>query len=96
MSKDFQKAFVTTYVLVFGAIFLVLIGGLFSLILFQLKLNVRRIAWNESLQIAEAGVGYYHWCLNNEAQDNCETEKNYFDLEGNALGKFSLIHFNAW
>jgi len=85
-----SKGIITTYVLVFGAIFLILIGGLFGFVLLQLRQSNQRIAWNEALHIAEAGANYYRWCLNNEAEQNCLTEKDYSDPAGNPLGKFSL------
>jgi hypothetical protein len=85
-----QKGIITTYALVFGAIFLILLGGLSGFILLQLRQSQQRQAWNEALHIAEAGANYYRWCLNNEVSQNCLTEKDYLDLAGNLLGKFSL------
>lgn len=87
---QFQKGIITTYVLVFGIIFLILLGGLFGFILLQLRYSVQKVAWNESLEVAEAGINYYRWCLNNEVEANCLTEKEYFDPSGNPIGKFSL------
>ena len=85
-----NKGIITTYVLVFGAIFLLLISGLFGFILMQLKQASQKIAWNESMQISEAGINYYRWCLNNDEQDNCLTEKEYTDPAGTPIGTFSL------
>ena len=85
-----QRGIIITYVLVFGAIFLILLGGLLGFILLQLRISAQKVAWNESLHIAEAGVNYYRWCLNNEVSQNCLTEKDYFDPAGNPIGKFSL------
>jgi len=84
------KGIITVYVLVFGVIFLILLGGLLGFILLQLKQSAQRVGWNESLHIAEAGVNYYRWCLNNGVEQNCLTEKDYFDPAGNPIGKFSL------
>jgi len=85
-----NKGIITTYVLVFGAVFLIMLAGLLGFILFQLRLTNQRLSWNEALQIAEAGINYYHWCLNNEISQNCLTEKEYQDATGNPIGKFSL------
>lgn len=85
-----SKGIITTYVLVFGAIFLILLSGLLGFILMQLRQSNQRAAWNESLHVAEAGISYYQWCLNNEAEDNCLTEKEYTDSIGNPIGTFSL------
>lgn len=85
-----KKGVIISYVLVFGTIFLILLGGLLGFVLLQLRVSSQKLAWNKALQIAEAGVYYYRWCLNNEVEGNCQTEKEYKDVEGNPIGKFSL------
>jgi len=85
-----NKGVIITYVLVFGAIFLILLGGLLGFILLQLRQSAQKVAWNHSLHIAEAGINYYRWCLNNEVEQNCQTERDYFDPTGNLIGHFSL------
>lgn len=85
-----MKGSIVTIALVFGIIFLILIGGLFSFILFQMRANAQRLAWNQALYTAESGVDYYKWCLNNGAEGSCNAEKEYFDIEGSSLGQFSL------
>jgi len=90
ISKKNKKGAIITLVLVFGFIFLVMLTGLLSFILFQLKYSAQRLAWNESFYIAEAGVDYYQWCLNNGVGDSCSVQKDYFDPAGNLVGKFSL------
>lgn len=85
-----NKGIITTYVLVFGAVFLILLSGLLGFILLQLRISAQKVAWNEALQIAEAGINYYRWCLNNEVESKCLLEKEYQDPAGNPLGKFSL------
>lgn len=85
-----NKGSIIAIVLVFGIIFLILIGSLFSFILFQMRANAQRLAWHQSLHTAESGIDYYKWCLNNEVEESCSTEKEYFDIEGNSLGNFSL------
>jgi len=84
------KGVITTYTLVFGAIFLVLLTSLLGFISAQLKLSKQKVAWNESLHIAEAGINYYRWCLNNNVEGNCLLEKDYLDQNGNPIGSFSL------
>ncbi|MCD6550567.1 hypothetical protein J7K24_03440 [bacterium] len=90
MKDKFSKGVITTYALVFGAIFLILLGGLFGFVLLQLRQSARKDAWNESLHIAEAGINYWRWCLNNNIESQCETEKEYLDAQGNPIGRFSL------
>jgi len=99
MRKNFQflifnfqtkKGIIITLVLVFGTIFLIMLGGLLSFILLQLKVSFQKVSYNSSLHIAEAGLNYYRWCLNNEVESQCQTQKEYLDLEGNVIGSFSL------
>jgi hypothetical protein len=85
-----KKGFIVFYVLVFGAVFLVFIAGLFGFILMQLRHSVQKVSWNQSLDIAEAGVEYYHWCLNHGAEANCIGTKDYLDNNGKAIGKFTI------
>lgn len=85
-----NKGIITTYVLVFGALFLLLLSGLLGFILLQLRQSNQKVAWAEALEIAEAGIHYYRWCLNNEVEADCLTEKEYTDSAGNPIGRFSL------
>lgn len=85
-----QKGIITAYVLVFGTIFLILLSGLLGFILLQLRQANQKAAWNAALNIAEAGINHYRWCLNNEIESQCQGEKEYFDPAGNLIGKFSL------
>jgi hypothetical protein len=88
--KKNRRGVVITYALVFGVIFLILLGGLLGFILLQLRQSTQKQALNEALHIAEAGISYYLWCLNNNVEQNCQTEKDYFDPAGNLKGHFSL------
>jgi hypothetical protein len=90
-----QKGIIITYVLVFGAIFLLLLSGLLGFILLQLRQSSQRVAWNEAFHAAEAGIQYYRWCLNNEVEANCSTEKEYTDPAGNPIGRFALTITSA-
>ena len=101
-----NKGSIITLVLVFGGIFLVLMGGLFGFILLQQRQSLQRAAWNESLHLAEAGVNYYRWHLRHlpdDLQDGqawcCESppcevcgpyEHSYSDGISKVEGKFSL------
>jgi len=64
-----NKGAIITLVLVFGAIFLVLLGGITSLVLLYHRQSVQKAASEDSLHIAEAGVNYYRWKLNNNQSD---------------------------
>ncbi len=67
-----SKGIITTLVLVFGAVFLILLGGLFGFILLQLRQANQKIVWNEALEIAEAGANYYRWHLAHFPTDYCD------------------------
>lgn len=101
-----QKGAIITLVLVFGAIFLLLLAGLFGFILMQHRQSLQKVAWNESLHAAEAGINYYRWRLRhfpNDLQDGqpqcCSSppcsvcgpyEHSFSDAQGKVVGKFSL------
>jgi hypothetical protein len=85
-----KKGIITMYLLVFAGIFLILFSGLLGFIFLQLKQSSERAAWSESLSIAEAGINYYRWCINNDVEQDCLAEKDYFDASGNLIGKFSI------
>ena len=85
-----QKGIIISYVLVFGSIFLILLAALSGFILIQQRQSIQKIAWQESLEIAEAGINYYKWCLNNGVEADCQLQKTYYDSSGGVLGQFSL------
>jgi len=84
-----NKGSIVTIILIFGTVFLILLGGLLGFVLLQMRSSAQRLAWQQSLYIAESGIEYYKWCLNNEA--SCDAEKEYFDSQGVSIGQFNLI-----
>ncbi len=56
---------------------------------------MQKVAWSEALEVAEAGINYYQWCLNNEIEASCLAEKDYYDPAGNKIGKFALQIFST-
>lgn len=88
--SEFKKGMTIPLVLVFGAVFLMLLGGLLGFILLQRRQSLQKAAYNGALGIAEAGLNYYRWCLNHGFEANCLGEKDYFDAGGNFVGRFSL------
>ncbi len=85
-----NKGLIVVYVLVFGAIFLVMMSGLFGFSLMQLKQTEQKNAFHQALAIAEAGIDYYRWCLGNGIEEGCAGEKDYYDGQGRVVGKFLL------
>jgi len=85
-----KKGIIVIYLLVFGAIFLILFASILNFILTQIKLSQEKIAWHQSFNIAEAGINYYLWCLNNNVANECSLEKEYQDINGENIGKFQI------
>jgi len=86
-----QKGAITTLTLVFASVFLLIFSGLIGFILIQLKQSQQKVAWNQSLSIAEAGLNYYRWHLAHFPDDlSGEGEYDYADPEGGNIGKYSL------
>lgn len=67
--KSKEKGAILMMTLVFTSIFLIIAGGLISLINQQQKLNRLRKAKAQALHIAEAGVNYYRWHLAHAPED---------------------------
>lgn len=91
MINSYHKGIITTYILVFGAIFMLLLSGLLGFILLQLRQASQRVAFTQALEVAEAGIDYYKWCLNNNVAGSCQSQKNVYDLSGNLVGEFVLV-----
>ncbi len=66
---DSKRAFILTYILVFGSVFLVLLTALLGFILSQLKQTKHELAYEQSLHIAEAGLNRYKWYLLHREQE---------------------------
>ncbi len=83
--------------LVFGAIGVLLMGGLVSWAVSNLKLSNVRYQSEVAFQIAEAGVNYYRWHLAHAATDFKDGTgqpgpyvHTFLDKDGVTLGSFSL------
>ncbi len=88
---------IVLFVLVFGAVGLVILGGLVRWGIGVVKVNNSRANGEAAFQIAEAGVNYYRWHLAhapNDYQDGTGAAGPYLhqyeDKDGNILGYFSL------
>ena len=92
-----SKGIITTLAMVFGAIFILLMAGLLGFIMLQHRGSLQRVALQESLHIAEAGLEYYKWHLlhfPNDLKDGTggvgPYEHIYQDAALNVQGTFSL------
>jgi len=88
--KNSDAGAMITLVLVFGSIFLLLFGGLLSFILFQYRYSLRERAWEENLEIAEAGIRYAGWHLLHEGDNYDFGGIKQYEVEGESIGQFEL------
>lgn len=84
-------------VLVFSSVLFVLFSGLAGFIYMQDKHSRQKAAWQNAMNIAEAGIDYYRWHLAHAPDDLRDGtggpgpyEHNYSDPESGIVGRFSL------
>ncbi len=97
MAKNYQKGSITPALLIITGTFLVVIYGLLMLLSLQLDYSHRRVASEEALNIAEAGVHYYRWHLAHAPEDFTDGTgvegpyvHVYKDPQGREIGEYSL------
>lgn len=85
------------FIVVFTAIFVLMMSGLISLITYQKRLSDSRVAKIQALHIAEAGINYYRWHLAHDPddyQDGTATSgpyvHEYNDPTTGLIGTYSL------
>lgn len=83
--------------LVFGTVFLMVLGGLSSYVLSQNKMQSKSTGDAKAFSIAEAGLEYYHWFLAHNPADLTNGTGvpgpytlPYFDPEGGQVGNIEL------
>jgi len=87
--------------LVLTALFMAMTMGAIGLSLLQQKLNMTKIASNQAVHIAEAGVNYYRWVLYHDPEEYCNKETcrasttpygpyAYSDATGSITGHYEL------
>lgn len=91
MKTNYESGQITMLVLVFGAIFVLIFGGLAGFIFVQSNQSKQKVAFNEALNIAEAGANYSRWHLAHAPTDyNFSGTYDFNDPEGGTVGKFTL------
>lgn len=92
-----RRGMTTVLVLVFGAVFGMLVSSLAGIVIGQAKLSRVTVAREQALHIAEAGIQYYSWFLGRfptDVQDGTGTSgpyvHTYTDSAGGILGEFSI------
>jgi len=78
------------YILVFGSGFLMIIFSFSALFLSQYRQANQQLSLERAFNIAESGVNYFQWCLNNKKEDECLGQKDYYDSFGKKIGKFEI------
>jgi len=83
--------------IVFGAVFLMVLGGLSSYVLSQNRLQSKTTGDAKAFSIAEAGLEYYHWFLAHNPGDLTNGTGGagpytlpYYDPEGGEIGEIEL------
>lgn len=81
-----QKGSILSLVLVFGSIFLMVLGALFGYIMMQYRNNRRISAKEQALHIAESGIEYYRWYLAHALEGASDVEQDEFWAGGGTIG----------
>ncbi|MEQ1499917.1 MAG: hypothetical protein ABL917_00915 [Parcubacteria group bacterium] len=92
-----QKGSLLIQAIVFGAIAVVIIGGLISWAGVNIKASRITLQREQALQVAEAGVDYYRWHLAHASTDYRDGTgvpgpyvHNFLDKDGVVIGSFTL------
>jgi len=86
-----EKGIIVTLALIFGFVFLIMLGGLLTVILMQQRQSVQRADWNEALHIADAGSDYARWHIfHSPANFGFSGTYDYKNPYGDVLGKYQL------
>jgi len=97
-----NKGSMLVLVLIASGLFSVIAMGAVSLALLEQKLSIKKVASNQALHVAEAGVNYYRWVLYHDSDEYCNKEAcipdpygpygpyDYTDASGNIIGKYEL------
>jgi hypothetical protein len=94
---SYERGYITLLVLVFSAVFILLISSLTGFIFVQQKAQLVKESREQAVQIAEAGLDYYKWFLAHYPDDLTNGtggpgpyNVSYDDPEGGTVGTFSL------
>lgn len=101
---DKQQGSIIIFSIVFTSLFITIMGGMLSLLVYQNRLAKKLQARESALQIAEAGVNYYRWHLTHDKNDYADGTADvcaypaacgpythaYYDPLGGKIGEFEL------
>jgi hypothetical protein len=85
------KGAIIVFTLVFGTIFLMMLGALSGFALFQARLSEESVSKEMAFQIAEAGLNFARWHLNHWPDNfSFGGEYDFKNPEGEIVGKYRL------
>src|SRR3989338_5378442 len=94
---EYQRGQLSLAVLLFSALAIIIMGGFIIWADSQLRFAARSNDQSLAFKIAEAGVEYYRWHLAHDPNDYQDGEagqgpyeQEYFDKDGNLIGRFIL------
>lgn len=76
--------------IIFGGIFVLMLGAIVSLILSQHSVVARSVSAEQALQIAEGGINYYRWVLAHDPENYKGADMDFYTAGGSNLGHFTL------
>lgn len=86
-----QKGFLMVYVLIFSSVFMVILTSFVTFIITQSRLIEQRMQFEQSGQIAEAGLDYYRWYLAHYPNSTSTAITGvYSDPELGPIGEYQL------
>ena len=92
-----NKGTITPALLIVASAFIILIYGILFVLALQFDFSHRQIASDRALHIAEAGINYYRWHLDEDPDDYTDGTgqpgpyvHDYKDPQGDIVGQFSL------
>ena len=98
IKTSFNRGSISLFVMLFGVIASIILGGIVMLATLQFDETMRSNAFEQALSIAESGVHYYRWHLAHSPDDFTDgTGKpgpyvhEFKDGEGDVIGSYSLI-----
>jgi hypothetical protein len=95
--KKHNKGSITPALLVITTAFIIAIYGLLFVLTLQFDFSQRQVASEKAIHIAEAGINYYRWHLDEDPDDFTDGTggtgpyiHDYKDPQGDVIGQYSL------
>lgn len=76
--------------IILGGIIILSSGAVVSLLISEHRKVDRSVAYEETLQIAEAGANYYRWVLSHDPTNYTGASQDYRNTSGDIIGHYSI------